>query len=315
MKHTGAKKHHFVPECYLKNFLLESHLYVLDLLKVSKGFKVYPKWKHPANICYDYKYYNIEKNRSTQSLGIDQYDSLHVEKNVLQRLEKKYPLLFKEITSQQELTLTDSVDLSDFIIQLKIRNPFHLEHIIRHHQSNWIGQSASDIVDNDEQFSNAPAHMKEMLRELILSYQTDPDYAKGIQLSGLIQRNSQDPADNERTRKALINCKWQLLITPSNGPYFITSDNPGVSFSKSGYIDNTRFIDGFSFYFPLSYQYCLLISDEKMDYAYDTQAKSKTIHHYDTLKPDIERINYYSIQRINKLVIGADRKFLDQLIK
>lgn len=315
MKYTGAKKHHFVPECYLKKFLLEDHFYVLDLAKVKKNFKEYPKRKHPGTVCYDHKFYSIEKNRSTQSLGIDQYDPLHVETKVLQCLEKIYPSLFNKIITQQELALTDAIDLSDFIIQIKIRNPFHLEHTIRSNQSKWINQSASDIVDNDKEFSYATAAMKKELKDLITSYQTDPDYAKGIQLSGLIERNNQDPAKNERTRKALVNCSWKLLITPKHGPYFITSDNPGVSVGKSGYIDNTRFINGFSFYFPLSYQYCLLISDETMDYSYDNKTEHKAIDWQTISKVDIENINHYSTHKINKLVIGSDKKFLNQLTK
>lgn len=40
MNEQKAKKHHFVPECYLKNFVVDKDLFTLDIKKLQKDIRL-----------------------------------------------------------------------------------------------------------------------------------------------------------------------------------------------------------------------------------------------------------------------------------
>lgn len=270
-KTQKPKKHHFVPECYLKNFMTDKDLYTLDLSKVLKGYKAQPKSSQPGMICYYEDYYKIEAEFADNQFKLNDYDELFIETEVLRKLEGKYNSLYQKITSSNKLSFTEAVDLSDFIIQIKVRNPYWLEHTLKMHKDEWIDNSMDNIFNSsflkEERFARIPEEIQRLVYDHVReSNKADPDYAKKIQLYGLIQRYSENDERNELFREAIIKSEWLLLVSPLYGPYFITSDNPGFSISQNdNLIYNTRFIKGFAFHFPLSARFCLLITDALVD--------------------------------------------------
>jgi hypothetical protein len=312
-KFLSPKKHHFVPCCYLKNFLFNGNLYVLNTYKALLGYSTKPKVSQPKKICYLEDYYKIEKGVFNNTLN--DYDDLFIEKKVLTALEEKYGQLCQKLIDDTEISITEAIYLADFIIQMKIRNPYWLKTIERK-KDEWIEESMNNVLANSEHknplFSHIPDELKKDIHEYVrIKNKSDAKFSKSVQLFGLIQRNLQKPETSSKTREAIVNCTWLLLIAPINGPYFITSDNPGFSVAKDGTY-NTKFNKEFLFYFPLSPQYCLLITDTKKDSSYSNET-TKTI-----LKTHIDHntINYINGQshiHINSLLIASDNLYLSQI--
>lgn len=305
------KQHHFVPQIYLKQFADEGQVFVLDIHKVKKGWKEMPHKKYPAAICYEEAYYTIEKNDSTKSLQLDGLDALHIETNVLHQLENVYPELLEAVTNQPEIDMPTAINLADFILQIKLRNPFHFREVIEKKQGENVKQILSEILDRDERFKVLAEVTREQLREHLRSMATSVEYAKALQLFSLWSRTL--PQNNERIRRAMLNSRWYVFDIPETGPRFITTDNPGVSLGKNNQYYSTRFTNGYIFYFPLSYRYCLAITDEQPDNAYDLQLPLKSIQHQQADSQLILHINDSLIQRINKLIIGSDGWYLTQI--
>jgi hypothetical protein len=94
---------------------------------------------------------------------------------------------------------------------------------------------------------------------------------------------------------------------PENGPFFITSDNPGYSLKgNDGLTYNTNFSDPYMFFFPISFRYCLVISSEQKDFAYLNKDQHKTYKSSVISSDLVITINNSSIQCINSLLMAVD---------
>lgn len=314
------KKHHFVPECYLKNFKTGANLYTLDVRKVQKGYREKVKSNHPGKICYYEDYYKIKDEHVDSQFKLHEYEELFVETSVLKRLENKYSDLQKKIEVEHELCISEAVEISDLIIQLKIRNPYWFEHILEPRKKEWIEFAMDEIINEmqeENRFSSIPQEAKKKLcDEFKESIMNDPNYAKKIQLYSLIERERSSDRNNKSYRAAMLKGKWVLLISPPLGPYFITTDNPGFSIRENDpKVYNTAFTAGYAYHFPLSPQFCLLITDFLDEPKLYSSKDKKSIS---TLKIDGNRvlqINNCSIQLINRLAIGSQEWYLEEIGK
>lgn len=315
-----TKKHHFVPECYLKNFIKNSTLFTLDIRKVQKGFNTKVKPSQPGMICYLEDYYKInEDDPNNSQFQLTGYDELFVETDLLYSYELRYNKLLHAIIFHKELSRSQAIEFSDFIVQIKLRNPFWLENTIEKNKDQWIDSSMDKIIGkylgSDSIFPNIPSNIKKLVLEHVRKDNKDDSrFGKKMQLFGLIQRYSGGPERNLKLRKAILNGSWTLLKAPEEGPYFITSDNPGFSTTDEDDLTyNSRFENGFYFHFPLSHSYCLVISDHASDQALDSDSSTKFVAEVQINSVGVIEINNRVIQIINKLLIGSDDWYLSQI--
>lgn len=313
------KKHHYVPQCYLKNFTFDSKLYVLDVRKVQKGYKELPSLLHTASICYFPNYYTIEENMGDSEFRLNAYDALYIERDVLSKLENKYGKIFEKISRNNALMLQDAIDLTDFIIQLKLRNPYWMKETLEKNK-NFLIDSALDSLDFDKFTDNARLQYipKELINAVIESVKDknklNPTFSKQMQLFSLIQRNDDIENYNEKFRLALIDCKWMVFESPQDGPYFITSDNPGYSLKgNDGKTYNTNYSDPFVFFFPLSPKLCLVISGEEKDNSYIDKSRQKILRRGGVTADVVITINNSSMQCVTNLIIAVDTTYLSEI--
>ncbi|CAN5576220.1 hypothetical protein BH10BAC2_BH10BAC2_10240 [soil metagenome] len=313
------KKHHFVPECYLKNFIVNRYLYSLDIRKVEKGYNAHPKKCQAGMICYYEDYYKIQSQLVDTQFKLNEYADLFIETEVLHKLEQEYTRLFRNITTYNKLSFKDAVSLSDFIIQLKLRNPYWLENTIESHKDEWIDTAIDNIYEETfmklERFNHIPEEIQKKVYDYIRAHsKSDSNYSKKIQLSGLIRRYSENDDRNNIFREAIIKSKWILLISPLNGPYFVTSDNPGFSTTHvDDRIYNTRFSNDYIFHFPLSPRFCLMITDISIENDTYDKKMNKNILRLNVDSDIIIEINNRSLQCINKLIIASEKSYLEKI--
>jgi hypothetical protein len=222
------------------------------------------------------------------------------------------------LANNEPLKMDDAIYLCDFMIQMKIRNPFWLTEVISKNKDKWIDDSIARIIkekgDDNPHFKKLPKELREFVIETVRADQKEnKTFAKQMQLFGLIQRSGFNNERNEKYRDAIVNCQWQLLEIPPNGPLFITSDNPGFAKNLTGLIYNSYFQEDSAFYFPLSPKYCLLINGFEKDNAYVDKLSEKQIYPVMLTSDQVIQINNHTIQRINRLIIAQDTWYIQQI--
>lgn len=318
-KSQEPKKHHYVPQCYLKNFTYENELYVLDVRKVQKGYKEKPMPKHTAKICYFNNYYTIESEMGSTQFRLEAYDALYIETQVLSKLENRYGKIFEKLSTNIIISLQDAIDLTDFIIQLKLRNPYWMHETLEKKKNNFI-DSAMDSLEADKfaksaRFQHMPLELKQAVADWIRNEnKANPKFSKQMQLFSLVQRSLDQENRNEKFRVAVIDCKWMIYEAPENGPFFITSDNPGYSLKgNDGLTYNTNFSDPYMFFFPISFRYCLVIASEQKDFAYSNKEPHKKYKSGVIPSDLVITINNSSMQCMNSLLMAVDTWYLSQI--
>lgn len=311
------KKHHFVPQCYLRQFVEQDKLYVLDISKVKRNIKKEIKLVTPAQICYLPNYYTIRHDSVVNTFRLDQFSDMYIELDLFSLVEGKYAKIVSSLIEKCELPVADLILLSDFIIQLKLRNPYWEEKVIENKKEEWLNAAMIDITsksNQDPRFSKIPNEVKEkILANTRKSNLDNPNYAREVQQFSLIQRFSPKNPSNTKIREKLLNCGWQLFKAPVEGPYFITSDNPGVAIGKEGTVHNSKFQDGFFYFLPLSPAYCLVITDNNMDNTADNKEEFKQLYCNPINSDIVLHINDKIIQVANNLLIASDTWYLSQI--
>ncbi len=304
------KKHHFVPECYLRNFLDNRIFFTLDIRKVQKGYDERISYSNPSKVCYFENYYSI----NDKIFGDSDFDELFVESEVLKNLEDIYPTLYKKMIYGNQFLIEDCVLTSDFIVQLKLRNPYWFNNEQVKIKKNIVKDITLKDLELDTGFESIPIEFKKNILNAVLEgIKIDPAFDKRLQLNSLIRRYNSEVELNKRHRNAIVNCKWIILIAPEKGPYFITSDNPGVSVDNNKLVYNTKFDKNFTFYLPLSPQYCLCITDFEKDNVLEKNHPFKVIEKLQINRDLVFGINNTLIQLINKLLIAVDESYLDEI--
>jgi|GEM_PF-1707593 len=314
---SKPRDQHFVPKCYLRNFITDKTLFTLDIRKVLLGYKISPKPDYPKRICYIKNYYTLPQEYNEASFNFDDYDKYIIEKEILNKLENRYSKLFPKLISEDSILLNEAIELCDFIVQLKFRNPMFLmmSESAKEERIQKIGQ---DILINDlnknPRWDCMPMELKIMVLRMVQNaVLQDSNWSKQMQLMGLIKRNPNvgNLRSNLLFRKAILNCKWTILGANEGENSFLTSDNPGFSLGADGLVYSSKFTGGFEFYFPLSPKYCLLISDKDLDHAFDNSHIDKKLEFKQLKNSEIERINENAIVNINKIIIASNITILN----
>jgi hypothetical protein len=310
----NPKKHHFVPICYLKNFIQDGNLYTLDVEKLKNGIPHFVRRSKPAGICYIEDYYKIPKDVHNPQFKLDGLDDFFVESKLLTILEERYSKqLYPKLATGKTMSQQDAVDLCDFILQLKLRNPFHFRSMEKK-----MPDTVKEVLEKiaARELPTRFAHIPQPILEMVIEYVkqdaiNNPLFSKQMQLSRFVEE-AKDPQKRQRLRDALISAKWWLYEAPSNGPFFITSDNPGFAIGRDGLNYNTKFTDGFVFHFPISPRQCLVITDAGKETVLQDN-NIWTIEKFDIDSGAVIQINNRAIQQVNKLLIAADEDYLQQI--
>lgn len=295
------KKHHFVPECYLKQYGSDAKLYCSNIKTLIKYIKKNNPLKEPSQICYDIDLYTINE---PLEYNLNDYDELYVESKVLHSSENKYRSIINKIFDSKELTYDDSIFLSDFIIQLKLRNPFYLQSVKNNFPNTADKMKINFFNDmkNSDRFKNIPlALLKYEIEKGISNLKSKNNIFRSLQLKSIIDKSNPNSLSIEKFREAILNYQFTLLDSSESERSFITSDNPGYAITNENKLENTKFKNGFTYYLPLTPKYCLQFSDKLYDHFHTNKGNIKFFKTQSMNNNEIDRINFYSSRLINKL--------------
>ncbi|MBY5951446.1 DUF4238 domain-containing protein [Algoriphagus marincola] len=300
---SDPKKHHYVPECYLNEYSGGQDLYCLDLPLLLERNKVSVKCKNPSQLCYLIDFYSIN---NVNFFDLMNYNVYHIETISFKKVENNYRKIITFLLQDFKLNSDQCIQLSDFILQIKIRNPFFLK-VSEYNKVKNLDNVKSDLlirVLNEERFKNIP---KEIVSEMIELFgkrlSESKSFIRDMQLKQLIEKSNPSSKSIVKFRESMLDCKWYLLDSKTCKSSFFTSDNPGISISDNGVLENTKFAQGFRFYFPISSRFCLFFSDHYRDDFYKNGIDGKK-------SIEILQIEEVQLDYINTLFTPYHNKYL-----
>lgn len=302
------RKHHYVPECYLRNFSNNGFIYRLNPNLTYEVKKPILNRRNISAICYYEDFYTIDESIPDKEEFLSLLGStLGIETRVNTSWENKFGSMLNHLLTGK-YSRQECVDFAEFIVHLKFRNPYYLNKIIVPNKDKWLDQTSEEIsieLCNDKRYDYLSKENKEVLMDFVTnSAKKNSSYAKRILLSLVLNRWKTDKEGEYIPH--MINYGWQILEA-ENGCEFITSDNPGFTIEMdTGTVQNTKFTDRFAFHFPLTSKQCLLISDEiSVSNAWNENG-FKEIPIRPVSVEMVQWINFYSMQLINKMVIAKN---------
>ncbi len=277
------RKHHYIPECYLKQFANSQK----QLWKRKKNEqKVSPCTT--AQICYEFDAFKL-KTKETLDFN-DVGDENYIEKYSFRKQENNYGKnISKIITYNNSTRIIEKNTYKLFLetlVTIKRKNPLTRNIII-----NAIKKNIDNGSYKDELLKGMPSDSQlnfdwvSYLDQHIQKNRNDDNKLYDMYLSTFINYDEQSIITSLATQ--LFQYK-QIVLHPEKGNQFITSDNPGVIINN----DVSRSIGGlgedFKFIFPLSPFACLLIDSSSPE---KSQIIGKIIYHFVVDSSVVNRIN------------------------
>lgn len=295
---SNPKKHHYVPQCYLNNFRsFENCLFTLNFKNLDNKPKI--KKRYPGGICYIPYYYSLNGDLIFDSIKRPEF---YIELKVNQYYENNLPNLLNNLINQESISIEDATSISDFLIHLKVRNPY--QNFLNENSKNIkIKEIAIKKYHSMRQAAVDRGYPLELFHSIyqnvILGLKNNEKVIKGFQSESLIQKYEKPDENNKKFREAILSASWVLLENISKQEFFITSDNPGVAIDNFGTVHNTKFVNGFKFFLPLSPHHTLEISDTD---GMDKPTSAKNLKR--------KRIQSLTVSKINKLSSCVASKIL-----
>ncbi len=246
------KKHHYVPEVYLKRFALNNAGDLYILAKDTK-YNSRAKKRNVSQICYEENRYTINNDEIMRKMGID--DPVIIEKKAFEYEEKELSRLFDKIDYFEKFTKSEFDSLIRILVNLKHRNPsfsINLNNININNRGigliiNKVKCKAIPLLKElgfNEYQSNVLLNNR---ANIAFAKFNDPDYKLNIYRQSLYQH---EPVSEELIQQ-LISWEPYVFVTNYECP-FITSDNPGFTMNYRDKIFNTNFDNIQAFVFPIS---------------------------------------------------------------
>lgn len=305
---SNKRRHHYLPVCYLNYFRdSDGKVFKLDF----KSCDFIPRFDYPKNICYITGYYEIPERFKSKYPDHFHQDPLFIEKEVFKKFENSYHSFFNKITKDRSLSFGETKEFSRYLLQLKIRNLYWQNESIKNMDDHLetAKNSVKTLIEKKHEFSHIPSEWIEVLIQLEgARFKNDKDSGLRIMLERLIEWNA-DPEKYSDFIENMINSKWILLINTNKNNPFITTDNPGYSVHKNNGISNVKLADGYRFFFPISPEYCLYITDLESD----SKGSRKKIHIKRAELEYVNIINNRSLMHFNNIVISNCKTILSDI--
>ncbi len=308
------KNQHFVPKFYLRNFQSSDKgpLYVFNLENIKRGYSPKIKPFFPGAICYKEFYYNIDKDLP---ISIGKRPKLYIENNVNGFYENNIPKIVEKIINKSVINLTEATLFSDFIIHLKVRNPYQE---LLNEKSKF--QRIEEISLSRYDFLRIKAFEKGIPQDLFdLAYQNTirnllnkEDLIQELQKESLVRKYENPEENYKKFRDAILSSSWKLLEPDDDSDFFLTTDNPGVAIDSIGIIHNTKFLNGFNFYLPLSPKNLLRITDFELNRVKNNNFFIEKDKIGSSL---VKEINKLSFSVSNNLIISNSKENLEIFIQ
>lgn len=283
------KKHHYVPECYLRQFTDSDGFFWVKDVKYSKVSK-----KHPSGVCYEINANKIRKKTSLEWYNIS--DEYLIEKEAFKFQENNYANYAEKI-SKYKSTINNISNFKyelflETLVTIKRRNPKSRLAIIDAFRKSYESDDVyAEFVQEYKTvlgIHELPIGAYESIKEFLTKETNDLDRLNDIYLSAFL--NKIDYTNIRQITEDLYKLDSVILHSPI-GRQFLTTDNPGFSKCGSHIISLGGFGGNFEFYFPISPTACLYLDSRKRSSIHGSE---KVISHILIDSSYVSQINRWS---------------------
>jgi len=292
-----AKRHHYLPMCYLKGFCREGGVCVYDKKKQEY------RRQQPINTALVSKLYTFVDAQGEENTEFEQ---------ILSGIEGKVTPILRKLENQEEIVLDEKEMVALFVGLLASRVP-----AFRKNQSEFndrvIRAAGKELLDTEEKVAALQAECRTKTGEAfpvtpkeLLDFIQGGEYKIETHANVLIRSsiNTGIKIAEEIRMQEWASCH------ASQGTSFLTSDNPFVVLSppvtRRKSIDESAglFAEGVQKIIPLSQQIALVIFDNGNRMAYSTVTEDQ-----------VEFINTLTVKNSDRFVIGADESLLKDVVE
>lgn len=207
---SDPKKHHFLPQFYLKQFkILPQKTKYPKIYQISKENK--PEVETPS-----IKDIGCKTNYHSLDFPDKEKDRKSVE-NIFSELETKQAKLVKEVCETNQISESIKPEFSNFIATMRYRVPAFKEFIEKSLKANV--QNTFKILMHQKELPPPPKELEELFQK------EGYDCIEFKILNWIILKFMLDMAFNSDDYAIFRKMKWKLILAPS-GYHFITGDSP-----------------------------------------------------------------------------------------
>lgn len=250
---SEPRKHHFVPEVYLKRFALNKSGDLFSLRVKSKFKNQKVKKVNKSQVCYEFDKYMFRTDKIITANKLE--DPNFIEKNKFTYENNELILLFDKIDHSKKLFVSEVKKLIQILLNLKRRNPvFSNEYIKKGSNRKFLDVNVErlekDLIKAGMPTERVKSVISKVRGEMIENLK-DEDYKLDLYRNTLLNFDNEIERNDKALVDRLLNWKITVFQTDYQNP-FITSDNPGYTLRNLREIFNMNFgyIDGFAF--PIS---------------------------------------------------------------
>jgi polyhydroxyalkanoate synthesis regulator phasin len=295
-------KQHYVPQTYLKGFAnYKNEFYKLNIKTQYPSIEP----KTPAQVCYLKDYYTIKDPNILSTFQLE--DPLFLEKH-FKNFEDKYDSIFKKIVKEGELSYKESRIFIDGIVSIKTRNPFFGKIVINKEKDEQILRKRASSLESEAKTVFKNINVDDSIEKGIKNSLSE-ESIESLRLQLLLSEHVNGIETISLIKSILETSQWVILDTGLMCS-FITSDNPGFCLDENNKIHNTKFAGYFIFVFPLSPQYCLMVSNKNQENIHFP----KPIYFKKSDCRLVDLLNKASIIHCNKEIYSHRRETLEKYL-
>ena len=290
------KRHHYLPQFYLKNFTNNDGLFwVFD--RKNKEYRQ----QHPVNTALQKDYYTFRDKNGKKHTEIEKLFS---------SIEGKIKPVINKIDMGNTITSEEKVILSFFISFQKTRVP-DFEKSVNELSGKMLTAIIQKSSSKDDIVSFIKEYKKNTGKKVKMSPEDLLDFIQSNEFSIDFEREWSLPMIlrlGVEFSQHFVNMNWIFLWAPKNSS-FITSDNPFVLVPPSNYDLKSLYgvgliTPGAKKLIPLSQRTCLMITD------YGHSISNKEI---DSLT--VKKINLNIAIRSDRFLIAKDKPLLKKIVE
>jgi hypothetical protein len=287
------KRHHYLPQFYLKGFCRGDHLWVYDRKENTV------RKQTPANTAIQTNYYTLEDEDGNRNTAIEL---------MLAEIEGEAKPVIDKAALRQGLSDDDKQILSVFLAFLMNRVP-DFEKSVNHMEASVLDRLNDIIFQDEEHAARAIAQYEGDTGQTIdMTPQQLVDFNKSKAYTIHIHRNESLRMMLEMSMKM---AKWfwlmdWMLAHAPNETSFVTSDNPLILAApedyKPGFWGVGLLTRGARKVVALTQQVCLVMCD-----------RGDKIAHIDISRDDVRKVNLGITLRTDRFLIGRDHDLVKNL--
>lgn len=311
---SNPVNHHYISQCYLKQFTDENKLlYTLNIDLLKEGRAIRPsKGKTTSQVGFQKHLYTLTANAEFISGKFQNQvdDPFYIEKKLFSDTENKLEEIINSLIHFDILSKEKAVLMVRHMLTTKLRSPYTRK-LMQPEGIKIVDKIVKEAIEFVKSADPTDIGLKTTKEELIQGaiglrkrFDVDPNAMQQLQNSLLLTRNLQHDPATRFIEEHLLKFPWVIYKTNDKNK-FITSDNPGFFLDrKTKQLLNTKFAKDFYFYYPLNPYNCLVISDEVFDDGYSSFKRYKSILTVQTSPPLVRQINTGSMIRGYKYIIS-----------